>query len=208
MALELWLAFVAASVVLVIIPGPIVLTVISYSVAYGRQATACLVSAVILGDIVVLLASIFGVGALLASSAFWFSVIKIIGGLYLLWLGFKLLKAGVMVEEISSKQAPNSLYKLFWNTFLVTALNPKALIFLMAFLPQFIDPQADTTQQLWILAITFSVLGALNILCYALFANSIRDFLNTQRVKRSFNILGGSLISLAGLWSLTAKHQG
>ena len=95
MPIELWFAFVIASGVLLIIPGPTILTVISYSMAHGRRANAPLVAAVALGDSTALVLSLLGLGALLATSAFWFTVVKAIGGLYLLYLGVKLLRAGI-----------------------------------------------------------------------------------------------------------------
>ena len=102
MPLHLWLAFVAASAVLLIIPGPTILTVISYSVAHGRRANAALVAAVALGDSTALGVSLLGLGALLATSAFWFTVVKWAGGLYLIWLGIKLLRAGVAASELAA----------------------------------------------------------------------------------------------------------
>ena len=81
MSIELWLAFVAASAVLLIIPGPTILTVISYSIAHGRRANVPLVAAVALGDSTALVVSLLGLGALLATSAFWFTVVKWVGGL-------------------------------------------------------------------------------------------------------------------------------
>ena len=95
MPIELWFAFVIASGILLIIPGPTILTVISYSVAHGRRANAPLVAAVALGDSTALVLSLLGLGALLATSAFWFTMVKGIGGLYLLYLGVKLLRAGI-----------------------------------------------------------------------------------------------------------------
>ncbi len=95
MTLAAWLAFVAASTVLLIIPGPTLLTVISYSLSHGRRARLPLVAAVALGDSTALLLSLLGLGALLAASAFWFTVVKTLGGLYLLFLAVKLLRAGV-----------------------------------------------------------------------------------------------------------------
>ena len=84
MSIELWLAFVGASAILLVLPGPTILTVISYSVAHGRRANAALVAAVALGDSTALVLSLVGLGALLATSALWFTVVKWAGGLYLL----------------------------------------------------------------------------------------------------------------------------
>jgi len=208
MSIELWLAFVAASAVLLIIPGPTILTVISYSVAHGRRANVSLVAAVALGDSTALVVSLLGLGALLATSAFWFMVIKWAGGLYLLFLGVKLLRAGISPAELAAPAAPGSRWKLFANTYLVTALNPKGIVFFVAFLPQLISPRADVTQQLWLLAITFVTMATLNATLYAVFAASARKLLASPRAQRRFNLAGGSLLSVAGIWALLARRPG
>ncbi|SEA33316.1 LysE family translocator [Variovorax sp. YR216] len=206
MSIELWLAFVAASAVLLIIPGPTILTVISYSVAHGRRANVPLVAAVALGDSTALVLSLLGLGALLATSAFWFMVIKWVGGLYLLYLGVKLLRAGISPAELAAPAAPRSRWRLFANTWLVTALNPKGIVFFVAFLPQFINPRADVTHQLWLLALTFVTMATLNATLYAVFAGSARRLLASPRAQRRFNLAGGSLLSAAGVWALLARR--
>jgi len=206
MSLHLWLAFVAASAVLLIIPGPTILTVISYSVAHGKRAKLPLVAAVALGDSTALAVSLLGLGALLATSAFWFTAIKWVGGLYLLCLGIKLLRAGISPAVLAAPAAPGSRWKLFANTYLVTALNPKGIVFFVAFLPQFIDPRAGVTQQLWVLALTFVCMAALNATLYAVFAGSARRLLASPRAQRRFNPAGGSLLSAAGVWALLARR--
>jgi threonine/homoserine/homoserine lactone efflux protein len=203
---ELWLAFVAASAVLLIIPGPTILTVISYSMAHGRRANVPLVAAVALGDSTALVVSLLGLGALLATSAFWFTVVKWAGGLYLLYLGIKLLRAGASSSEQAAPAAPGSRWRLFANTYLVTALNPKGIVFFVAFLPQFIRPGADITRQLWILALTFVAMATLNASLYAVFAGSARRLLASPRAQRRFHLAGGSLLSAAGVWALLAKR--
>ena len=174
MPIELWLAFVAASAIMLIIPGPTILTVISYSMAQGRRANVPLVAAVALGDSTALVLSLLGLGALLATSAFWFTVVKWVGGLYLLYLGIKLLRAGIISTEVAAPAAPSSRWRLFANTYLVTALNPKGIVFFVAFLPQFLDPKGNVTQQLWILAVTFVLMASLNATLYAVLAMAIR----------------------------------
>jgi threonine/homoserine/homoserine lactone efflux protein len=204
--IDLWLAFVAASTVLLVIPGPTILTVISYSVAHGRRANAPLIAAVALGDSTALAVSLLGLGALLATSAFWFTAVKWAGGLYLLYLGVKLLRAGIASAELAAPAAPGSRWRLFANTYLVTALNPKGIVFFIAFLPQFLDPGASVTRQLWVLAVTFVTLAALNATLYAVFAASARQLLASPRAQRRFNLAGGSLLSAAGIWALLAKR--
>jgi threonine/homoserine/homoserine lactone efflux protein len=206
MSLELWLAFVAASAVLLVIPGPTILTVISYSMAHGRRANAPLVAAVALGDSTALVVSLLGLGALLETSAFWFTAVKWVGGLYLLFLGLKLLRAGASSAQLAAVAAHGSRWRLFANTYLVTALNPKGIVFFVAFLPQFLDPRASATRQLWILALTFVVLATINATLYAVFAGTARRLLSSPRAQRRFNFAGGSLLSAAGLWTLLAKR--
>ena len=205
MSLETWLAFLGASALLVMLPGPTILTVISYSIAQGRRARLPLVLAVALGDSTALLLSLLGLGALLAASAFWFTVVKTVGGLYLLYLGFKLLRAGVSPSTLPAA-ASGSRWKLFANTYLVTALNPKGIIFFVAFLPQFIDPAGDVTRQLWILSATFVVCAGINATAYAIFAGSARRLLASPRAQRGFNLGGGTLLSAAGVWALLARR--
>lgn len=207
MNIELWIAFVAASSILLIIPGPTILTVISYSISHGHRVKIPLICAVALGDSTALVLSLLGLGTLLEQSAFWFQIVKWVGGLYLLYLGIKLFLAGVKPAGISGPQSNNDTgWKLFSNTYLVTALNPKGMVFFVAFLPQFISPSHELSQQLWILATTFVVLAAINAMLYAAFAGQARKLLSSTRTQRLFNITGGSLLSIAGLWALTAKR--
>jgi threonine/homoserine/homoserine lactone efflux protein len=206
MSLELWFAFVAASAVLLVIPGPTVLTVISYSLAHGRHARFPLVAGVALGDSTALAVSLLGLGTLLAASAFWFTVVKGVGGLYLLYLGIKLLRAGASPDEPTAPAVPDSRWRLFVNTYLVTALNPKGIMFFVAFLPQFIHPNAGVAHQLWVLATTFVVLATLNATLYAVFAGSARRLVSSSRAQRCFHLAGGSLLSAAGVWALLAKR--
>ncbi|WP_439608043.1 LysE family translocator [Hydrogenophaga sp.] len=206
MPIELWLAFVAASAVMLIIPGPTILTVISYSMAHGRRANVPLVAAVALGDSTALAVSLLGLGALLATSAFWFTAIKWAGGLYLIYLGTKLLRAGISSAELAAPPAPQSRWRLFANTYLVTALNPKGIVFFVAFLPQFISPSVPVAPQLWVLAVTFVALATLNATLYAVFAASARKLLASPRAQRRFHLAGGTLLSAAGVWALMARR--
>lgn len=207
MHLDHWIAFVAAAVVLLAIPGPTILTVISYSASHGRRATLPLILGVALGDSTALVLSLVGLGALLSASALWFNVVKWAGGLYLLYLGIKMLRAGVSTPVAAAMPAAESLSRLFLNTYAVTALNPKGIVFFVAFLPQFLSPTAPAAPQLWILGTTFVVLAAINATLYATFASAARRMLESPRAQRRFNLVGGSLICTAGAWALIAKRQ-
>lgn len=88
----------------------------------------------------------------------------------------------------------------------MTAFNPKGIVFFVAFLPQFISPTANAAQQLWLLAATFVVLATLNATFYALFAAHARRILSSATAQRRFNLVGGSLLSAAGVWALLARR--
>ncbi|MFP8967819.1 LysE family translocator [Pokkaliibacter sp. CJK22405] len=206
MSLEHWLAFVAAASVLLMIPGPTILAVISYSMTHGRRANLPLIAAVMLGDATALAVSLLGLGALLKVSAFWFTVVKIIGGMYLLFLGIKMLRAGVSPTQVFAPKAPASWWRLFANTYMVTALNPKGIVFFVAFLPQFVSSDHPATPQLFLLAATFVTLAMLNTSLYAIFAGSARKLLSSPRAQRGFHLTGGSLLSCAGVWAMLAKR--
>lgn len=206
MPFELWLAFVAASAVLLLIPGPVILTVISYSMAHGRRANVPLVAAVALGDSTSLVFSLLGLGAVLEASAFWFTVLKTAGGLYLVFLGLRLLRAGLAAPGTPVPAPPASAWRLFANTYLVTALNPKGIVFFVAFLPQFLDPRASAAPQLVILGATFVAMATLNSTLYAVFATSARRLLESPRAQRGFHLAGGSLLTGAGVWALLARR--
>jgi threonine/homoserine/homoserine lactone efflux protein len=206
MTVEVWCAFVVASGILLVVPGPTILTVISYSVAHGRRANGPLVAAVALGDSTALVLSLLGLGSLLAASAFWFTAVKSVGGLYLLYLGIRLFLSGSASPVLSTTPGPTARWRLFVNTYAVTALNPKGIVFFVAFLPQFIRPAGDVTGQLLMLAVTFVVLATINATLYAVFAASARRALSSPTATRRYRLVGGSLLCGAGVWALLARR--
>ena len=206
MPLDHWVPFFIAAAILLAIPGPTLLTVISYSLAHGRSANIPLVVAVALGDATGLTLSLLGLGAILATSAFLFTVVKTIGGVYLIYLGIKLFRAGVTSADIPTPPAPESMWRVCANAYLVTALNPKGIVFFVAFLPQFIDRSQPVAPQLWIMAITFVTLSGFFAGLYAVFAAVARRALTSPRAQRGFNLAGGSLLSCAGVWALLARR--
>jgi threonine/homoserine/homoserine lactone efflux protein len=207
MPLELWLAYVATSVVVLAIPGPTVLLVLSYSISHGRPAALPLVAGVTLGDSVAITLSLIGLGTLLAASAFWFTIIKWLGGLYLIYLGVKSFRNARGGLTAAPGAAPASTpRKLFGSAFIVTALNPKSIVFFIALLPQFIAPGHPLTPQLWILGVSFVSLAAIGATAYALFASSIRRLLQTPNAQKIYGYTGGSLLCGAGAWALSARR--
>ena len=202
MSLEHWLAFCAASAILLAIPGPTVLLIISYALGHGRKVAFATVAGVTLGDFTAMTASMLGLGALLATSAAIFTLLKWVGAAYLAYLGVKLWRAPVAAGEDAEEVAdlPNEKPgRIFAHAYLVTALNPKSLIFFVAFLPQFLDVDGAVAIQLAIFEITFLVLATVNASLYALLAAMARRQIRKPRVQRIVNRTGGSLMIGAGV---------
>ena len=206
--LESWLAFAAASAVLLVIPGPTILTVVSYSLTQGRRAATPLVAAVALGDSTALALSLLGLGSVLAVSTAAFIVIKTLGGAYLVWLGVRMIRAGLKKgTRASATGSPRiSRRRMFLNTYAVTATNPKGIIFYLAFLPQFLDTASPVAGPMFILAGTFVALAIMNATLYVTFASGAAALLASGNAGRMFNLGGGSLLSVAGVWTALARR--
>ena len=201
MSLEIWLAFVAASAVLLAIPGPTILLVISYALGHGRKTARATVAGVALGDLTAMTASMLGLGVLLATSATLFTVLKWIGAAYLIYLGVKLWRTPVSVAQAEMDVADlprEKPFRIFLHTYVVTALNPKSIIFFVAFLPQFMNHAQPVLPQMIIFGATFLVLATMNATIYALVASLARASIRKPSVQRAFNWVGGSLMIGAG----------
>lgn len=200
MPLENWLAFVAASAIMLAIPGPTILLVISYALGHGRKASTATVTGVALGDFTAMTASMLGLGALLATSAALFSGLKWIGAAYLIYLGIKLWRSPVGDaadgSKVTGRERP---LKIFLHAYIVTALNPKSIVFFVAFLPQFLVPTLPFWPQVLIFEVTFLVLATVNAALYGLLASAARNTIRKPRVQRIVNRTGGGLLVGAGL---------
>lgn len=205
MPIETWLAFVAASAVLLVIPGPTILLVVSYALGQGRRVALPVAAGVALGDFTAMTLSMLGLGALLATSATLFTVLKWIGAGYLIWLGIKLWRAGG-TPLVGEARTGGSSLRMLLHAWIVTALNPKSITFFVAFLPQFLDPGRDFVTQMVIFETTFLVLAATNAFGYALIAGRLRGAIGNSRVVAAINRVGGTLLIGAGLATLAWRN--
>jgi len=197
MSFETWLAFTAASAVLLIIPGPTVLLVVSYALGQGWRAALPMSIGVALGDFTAMTLSMLGVGALLMASATLFTILKWVGAAYLIWLGIKLFRAGGTMAATPRNDGAGAA-RMLGHAWLVTAFNPKSITFFVAFLPQFLDRNGDFWSQLVIFETTFLALAFLNALTYASVASRARTAFGNERVIKMVNRTGGTLLIGAG----------
>ena len=198
MAFETWLAFSAAAAVLLVIPGPTILLVVSYALGQGWRTALPMAVGVALGDFTAMTLSMLGVGALLLASATIFTAVKWAGAAYLVYLGVKLFRAGGTLRA-EPRTGSSSAVKMAGHAWLVTALNPKSLTFFVAFLPQFLDHNSDFGSQMLVLESTFLMLAFANAFGYALAASRARKVIGNPKTIRLFNRTGGTLLVGAGI---------
>jgi threonine/homoserine/homoserine lactone efflux protein len=159
---------------------------------------------VALGDFTAMTLSMLGIGALLAASATVFTVLKVIGAGYLIYLGIKLFRAGGALKAEPRTDAVSAA-KMMAHAWLVTALNPKSITFFVAFLPQFLDRHADFWSQMLIFETTFLTLAFANAFGYALIASRARAIVRNPKAIRIFNRTGGTLLVGAGIATVAMR---
>jgi len=206
MSMDIWIAFILASSALLIIPGPTVILVISHALGGGRKTAWATIPGVLMGDLFAMTASLLGAGAVLATSALLFTIMKWIGAVYLLWLGIKMWRSAGGRIELDDGQSETSRSKMFWSAFTVTALNPKGIIFFVAFVPQFVDPAAPALIQFAMLEATFLGCVAIIVTSWALLAGSFSQTLSNPRFIKRTHQAGASFLIGAGLMTATLSR--
>ncbi|MCX7306515.1 MAG: LysE family translocator [Afipia sp.] len=197
MSHELYLAYVAACVVLAIVPGPIVTLVVANGLRYGTRAALINVAGAQLGSAIVISIVAIGLTSLMATMGVWFTWVRLAGAAYLVWLGIKLIRTPDLLEDTAAPPPPRGGF--FLQGFLVLLSNPKVLVFFGAFIPQFIDLKQELLPQMVILGLTFMAVAALSDGAYALLAGSAKTFLSQQRAQLIARISGSFLIG-GGVW--------
>jgi threonine/homoserine/homoserine lactone efflux protein len=171
MAPDLWIAFVLASVSLLVLPGPTVFMVFAVALVHGRRATWIIVPAVTLGGALTLALSMLGLGGLLQTWPRLGVVLQFCGAAYLAYFALELWRSADAPPE-PEQSAPRHL---FWSLFAVTTLNPKGLIFFLAFIPQFLSHDIPFFQQSIVMAVTYLALVVVVFFGYALLAGSLAE---------------------------------
>ncbi|MAW86383.1 MAG: lysine transporter LysE [Phyllobacteriaceae bacterium] len=204
------LAFCAASMALLVIPGPTIIMVVAQALAHGRRVALASVAGVGLGDFIAASLSLVGVGTVLAASATAFTVVKWAGAAYLVWIGIKMWRAPVspVLSGLAAGEAVPVIRHgaVFRDAFLVTLFNPKGIVFFMAFVPQFIVPSQAFAPQAAVFVTVFTLLGILNAAAYALLAGSARQAIRRPAVLKAATRTGAGFLISAGLASLMVKR--
>ena len=198
------LIFAVVAFIGIATPGPTVLLALTNGSRFGVRASLAGMVGAVLSDFVLISAVALGLGALLAASAFWFSVVKWIGVAYLAWLGIRMLRSSgtlAVANEDASTARPSSR-AIFVRSFFVAVSNPTGYLFFSAFLPQFISPSEPQLPQYAALAVTFATIDFAVMFAYAAAGAQAIRVLRAKGVLWLDRICAGALLTLAGSLAL------
>jgi homoserine/homoserine lactone efflux protein len=198
MSLEAWLLFCMTELVLCAIPGPGVLLIVSLSLTRGVGAGVAATMGILVATLIYFLLASTGLGAILQASGEIFFLIKFAGAAYLVWMGIGLIRSAFKPEsELHSDNDTNTKNRAFWQAVATHASNPKLLIFFVAILPQFVDPDGSFSVQVFILGLSALVIQTLVLLVYALLSAKAGKMAGAMLV-RKVRAVGGVLLVGAG----------
>ena len=210
MDIHTWLLYAAAALGLSLSPGPNSLLALTHGALHGRRKTMVFtLTGGALGFVLIIALSMFGIGALLKASLVWLTVLKWLGGAYLVWLGLQVWRSPPIRiasddrADSADAAAPAPGRAMFRQGFLAAATNPKGILFFAAFLPQFVDPARPVLLQFALMAGTFVAIEFITELLLATLAQRITGWL--ARVGRAFNrVCGGLFVGIGVLLPLRA----
>lgn len=194
---QTWLIYSVAALGLSLSPGPNGLLALTHGALYGWRRTLSTIAGGALGFTILIALSLFGIGALLQSTLIGLTILKLVGGAYLIWLGIQVWRAPPVGETIAPVLQNSCRKTLFHQGALSAVTNPKGILFFAAFLPQFVDTQRELILQFVLMAATFVLIEIVTEICLASLAQRIRPWL--QRVGQRFNQVFGGLFMTVGL---------
>ena len=206
---QTWLLVAIASLVLVVIPGPAVIYILTRSISLGRAAGLASAVGVNLGSAIHVVGAVAGLSVILASSAILYSAVKWAGVAYLVWLGIRTLRSQDEIFTNTSAE-PAALKRIFTQGVIVNVLNPKVAMFFLAFLPQFVDPDSPVPWlQSLVLGLTLVVIGLISDSVYALIGGQVGGVLrrNPRAGSTTRTASGVAYFALAGVAAVTGSRS-
>ena len=196
MHIEIYLAFVVASVLLILAPGPSNMVIVSHALGFGFRRSARTILGVAFSHALFFSIAAFGLDRFLMASATGFYWLKWIGAGYLIWIGIQQWRSKVPDRTSQVNASKRSNHSLFWQGFLVNSTNPKALVFYAVFFPPFLDTSLSVPTQLLVLGITFLLILIVISLFFAALASRTATFFGSRRKLQ--NRITGSVMVGAG----------
>jgi homoserine/homoserine lactone efflux protein len=204
MSPELYLAYVLACFVVVIVPGPTVSLIVANSITHGTRAGLLNVAGTQLGLATMMFIVLIGMTSIIETMGHWFDWVRFVGAAYLVWLGWKLIRNPGALGDAT--QTPKPRGGFFLQGFLVLMSNPKALLMFGAFIPQFVDPSGDYGWQVVLLGLTAMAVATTFDSLYAILTGRARTLLTPARIKLVSRLSGGFLIG-GGIWLALARTR-
>lgn len=209
MNLHLYFALCLAAVALALLPGPVVTLVVANSLSHGTRHGLATVAGAGTGNALLITAAVVGLIAFFALLSELFAIVRWVGAAYLIWLGIKAWRAhGSKALESVATPAPRPVRSVFLQGFLVGSTNPKAMIFYIAFLPQFVDPRFAPGPQLFAMAITLILIFAVFDSGYAVMAGKARAWFTSPKQRRLQGRIAGTFLIGTGFGLLLARRGG
>lgn len=203
------LLFVLASAIAIVTPGPTTLLAMSNGSRHGVRAAGWGMAGAVLADLILIGAVASGLGVVLAASEIAFQIIKWVGAAYLAYLGWKMLRSdGALVLPSANSTARPASLALGMRSFLVALTNPKALLFMSAFLPQFIDPQAPLLIQYAIVAAVMATINTLTMVVYAMLGAQLVRAFQGSGLRWLNRVCGSLMMGLAATLALYRRGAG
>lgn len=206
MDLHLWAAFAAASFIMGVIPGPGVASIIGFAFSSGRRVALGSVAGMAVGNATAMSVSLAGAGAILASSALAFTVLKWAGALYLVTIGIMAVAKSGKAGNAIMPTRPISARTAFLTNVAVGTFHPKTILFFVAFAAQFISPDGPYTSQAVILIVTFTGVAAATDTLYALTASQASGLVRNSQFRRWTQRAGGGVLITAGIATAAMKR--
>lgn len=203
---DVWLGFVAAAALIGLIPGPGVMSIVGYALSSGRRVALASVAGIALGNAFAMTLSLLGVGALLASSALAFSIVKWAGALYLIGLGgIAIIKSRSLAGVAGAAHPSIDARTAFASNIAVGTFHPKTIVFFVAFVPQFINPDGNYAHQASLLVATFCGVVACTDTIYALAASRLAHALRKPNAVVWSKRAGGGVLIASGVVTAAAR---
>lgn len=197
MTFEIYIAYIVACFVIALVPGPTVTVIVANSLAHGSRAGLLNVAGTQLGLALMMAILVVGLSSVIAAMGWLFDWLRWAGAAYLVWLGWKLLRAPEAMVDIQKSSVPKGGFLL--QGFLVLMANPKALLWFGAFIPQFIDPTGNYVGQIVVLGVTAMAVALVSDGAYAVVTGRASAMLSRKRVRLVSQLSGGFLIG-GGIW--------
>lgn len=209
MNIHLFLAFCAAAVILILMPGPVVTLVVANSLSHGTRTGLATVAGTSVGNALLIAAVAVGLVTVLSWLSEVFAAVRWAGAAYLIWLGVKAWRApGAELQEAVTPAAPRPALAVFLQGFLIAITNPKTILFYIAFLPQFVDRHLPAGPQLLIMGCTMVAIAVIFDSTYALLAGRLRRWLTAPGRRRLQSRISGTLLIGTGCGLLLAGRSG